>query len=236
MPAVVGEEGLRKARRAWLRPAAVVLLLVALFVLARLGGLPERLDEAEVRAALARLGAWAPAAVLAAFALRPLLLLPITPFWIAAGVLFGWVEGAALATAGTSVGAALGYWIARLTGRGLAERGRSRARRLPALEAADGFRTVLALQLTPVMPHDLINALAGVSRMSYPAFALASLLGTIPIIALYTYVGRAVWEIPSPPFWIAVGALTCLTAVMLAWNRRLARARRARADQPGGAS
>ena len=207
-------------------PVALLVLLGALFLVARFADLPARLSPDGLRGALADLGLWAPAGLLAVFLLRPLLLIPITPFWLAAGTFFGWIEGTALAVLGTSLGAGLGFWLARSLGRGFVERRLgSRLLRWRALDRGEGFRTVLLLQLTPVMPHDLINNLAGVSRIAYRSFFLGSLLGTIPIITIYAYVGNAVWEIPSPPFWIAMGLLSALTITMLIWNRRLVRRR-----------
>jgi uncharacterized membrane protein YdjX (TVP38/TMEM64 family) len=224
-PAPVSEAG----RRAWVRLAILLALFAAVFALARVGGLTDRLSEAQIRDALRDLGLWAPAGLLAVFVLRPLVLIPITPFWIASGALFGWVEGALWATLGTSMGAALGFGLARHLGRDFVERrlGR-RARRWGMFEGGEGIRTVLALQLIPIMPHDLINNLAGVSRIMYRSFFVGSLLGTIPVIIIYAYVGHAVWEIPSPRFWIAMGLLSALTITMLIWNRRLATRRRSR--------
>jgi uncharacterized membrane protein YdjX (TVP38/TMEM64 family) len=75
------------------------------------------------------------------------------------------------------------------------------------------------------MPHDLINGFSGVSRMPYRSFFLGSLLGSLPLIVLYTYVGSAVLAVNAPRFWIAAGILSAFTIIMLAWNRRLARKR-----------
>lgn len=217
----------RERRHIWLRPAILLVLFGAVFALARIGGLTDRLADVQIRGALRDLGYWAPAGLLAVFVVRPLALIPITPFWIASGALFGWLEGALWATLGTSMGAALGFGLARHLGRDFVERRLGRhARRWGGFEASERMRTVLALQLIPIMPHDLINNLAGVSRIPYRSFFLGSLLGTAPIISLYAYIGDAVWEIPSPRFWIAMALLSALTITMLIWNRRLAMRRR----------
>lgn len=201
-------------------------VVAAALVGIRMAGVPT--SAGEVRAALADLGPWAVAALLGAFLVRPLFLLPITPLWIGAGALFGWVEGTLAALLGTSLGAALGFGVARRMGRGaVGGTIRSRTPRWARMSEERGLTTVLALQLTPVMPHDLINGMAGVSGMPYRAFAVGSLLGTLPIIAVYAYVGQAVWAIPSAEFWAAAAILTAMTILMLAWNRRQTRRRAA---------
>jgi uncharacterized membrane protein YdjX (TVP38/TMEM64 family) len=75
------------------------------------------------------------------------------------------------------------------------------------------------------MPHDLINGFSGISRIPYRSFFLGSLLGSLPLVVLYTYVGSAVLAVDSPRFWIAAGILSVFTVIMLAWNRQLARKR-----------
>ena len=221
----------RVSRWSWLRLAALLLLFVAMIVLAQVSDLPEQISSNQIRTALRAYGFWAPAILLTVYAVRPLFLLPISPLWIASGAFFGWIEGALWSILGTSLGAGIGFGLARHLGREFVQRRLgTRVGRWVRMNPQHGFRTVLALQLTPIMPHDLINNLAGVSRMPYRAFALGSLLGTTPIILVYAYLGYAVLEIPSPPFWIAVGVLTALTVAMLWWNRRLAR--RSRSGDP----
>lgn len=209
------------ARRSWVRPAILLGLLAAMAVLARIGDVPERL--AAVAESTRAPGPWTPAALIGVYALRPLTLAPVTPLWIVSGALLGWGAGAAWSVVGTSVGAAIGFALARRLGRDFAEHRFSRLGRFGRVEPGHGLRTVLVLQLTPFMPHDLINAVAGVSRMPYRHFFVGSLVGSLPIIVVYTYVGSAVLEVDSPRFWIAAGILTVLTIVMLGWNRRLAR-------------
>ncbi|MFN2383237.1 MAG: TVP38/TMEM64 family protein [Gemmatimonadota bacterium] len=211
-------------RRAWIRPAVMLALFAGVIAAALLTDFTDQFSPETLRRTLRGYGYWAPAALLAAYAIRPLLLLPISPLWVASGAFFGWLEGTLWSVTGTGIGAGIGFGVARHLGRAFVERRLGpRVSRWAGFQAEGGLRAVLALQLTPIVPHDLINNLAGISRMPYRAFLLGSLLGTTPIILVYTYVGYAVWEIPSPPFWIALGILTLLTVVMLVWNRRVAR-------------
>jgi uncharacterized membrane protein YdjX (TVP38/TMEM64 family) len=235
-PHVVPTIGDEVPRRAWLRFVALLVLFSMVIVLALVTDLRDHLSTEEIRRVLNEAGLWAPAVLLLAFTIRPLVLFPISPLWIASGAFFGWLEGAAWAILGTALGAAVGFSLARHLGRDFLERRlHARVGRWSRMEPGAGFRTVLALQLTPIMPHDLINSLAAVSRMSYRGFALASLVGTTPIILVYAFIGTTVWEIPSPQFWAAVAVLTVMTATMLLWNRA-ARLWRSMTRARGGAS
>ena len=201
----------------------LVAILVLMALLARAGQAPAR---HEALAGWARDSvAWTAAVHLGANAVRPLTLIPVTLLWILSGTLLGWGAGAAVSVVGTSLGAALGFALARRLGRDVVERRFPRLRRLGQVQPSQGLRTVLALQLTPVMPHDLINGFSGVSRMPYRSFFLGSLLGSLPLVVLYTYVGSAVLAVDTPRFWIAAVILSAFTVLMLAWNRKLARKR-----------
>src|SRR5688572_19983505 len=223
-------------RRAWLRFAVLLTIFAAVIVLALVTDFRHRISPDEIRRTLNEAGLWAPVALLVAFTLRPLLLFPLSALWIASGAFFGWLEGTLWASLGTVLGGLVGFGVARHLGRDFVERRLGdRVGRWARMGPQEGFRTLLLLKLNPLVPDDLINNLAGVSRVSYGAFALATFLGTTPIIFVYTYIGTTVWEIPSPQFWIAVGILSVVTVTMLLWNR-VARVWRSRTRARGGAS
>ncbi len=222
-------------RRAWLRFAALLTLFATVIVLAVVTDFHDRFTADELRVFLRDAGLWAPVALLVAFTIRPIILFPISPLWIASGAFFGWLEGGAWAILGTLLGGVVGFAVARHLGREFLERRLGGGvGRWVRMEPQEWFRTLFLLKLNPVVPDDLINNLAGVSRVPYRTFAAATVLGTSPIVLVYTYIGTTVWDIPSPPFWIAVGILTAVTVTMLAWNR-VARVWRSRTRDRGGA-
>jgi uncharacterized membrane protein YdjX (TVP38/TMEM64 family) len=182
--------------------------------------LRDRIFADDIRGTLRAAGLWAPVALLVAFTVRPLVFFPLSSMWIASGAFFGWFEGWIWATVGTVLGAVVGFAVARHLGRDFVEhRLGSRLGRWTRMDVHNAFRTLVLLKFNPAVPDDLINNLAGVSRVSYGAFALATLIGTAPIIFIYSYIGTTVWEFPSPRFWIAAGVLTAVTVVLLFWNR-----------------
>src|SRR5688572_2057236 len=138
---------IRVSRWSWLRVAALFLLFAAMIIVAQISDLPERVSAGEIRSELRGYGLWAPAILLAAYLVRPLFLLPISPLWIASGAFFGWLEGALLSILGTGAGAAVGFGLARHLGRDFVQRRLGTRVRRWSRMSEDGFRTVLALQL-----------------------------------------------------------------------------------------
>jgi|FLYL01.1.fsa_nt_gi uncharacterized membrane protein YdjX (TVP38/TMEM64 family) len=113
----------------------------------------------------------------AAYAVRPLLLFPVTLLMVAAGFLFGPLTGFALGFVASLASALLGYAIARFV---LPELPAANARRdfVKRLQNRS-FETVLISRFL-LVPGDLVNTLAGFFRIDFRAFALASAIGGLP--------------------------------------------------------
>lgn len=171
------------------------------------------------------------------YALRPLLLLSAALLSIAAGALFGPVLGVLLVVIGSNLGAALAYGLARLFGGegpalavgadgagGLARRWLARLR-------ARSFETVFLMRLL-YLPYDLVNVLAGLLRVHFGAFLLATALGSLPGTLAFTLAGASTGGVARPAFdprVLAASAALFLASLALArWLRR----REAR--RPGG--
>ncbi|MCZ9341662.1 VTT domain-containing protein, partial [Streptomyces sp. TRM76130] len=96
------------------------------------------------------------------------------------------------------------------------------------LKAADGqlsrhgFRSMLAARLFPGVPFAASNYCAAVSRMSLPAFLLATAVGSIPNTAAYVVAGARASAPTSPAFLIALAciALPGLAGATVVWRKR----------------
>ncbi|MBZ4014937.1 TVP38/TMEM64 family protein [Streptomyces purpurogeneiscleroticus] len=142
----------------------------------------------------------------------------------AAGALFGAQIGIPAALLGTVLGSALAFGLGRLLGQD-ALRPLLRARWLTAADrqlSRHGFRSMLAIRLFPGLPFAATNYCAAVSRMRWPAFLLATALGSIPNTAAYVVAGARASTPTSPAFLISMGfiAVTGLAAVAVAWWKR----------------
>lgn len=102
--------------------------------------------------------------------------------------------------------------------------------------AEEGWKVVVLLRLSPLVPFSMLNYFLGVTRLSFRAYLIATAIGMIPGILLYTYLGSALASFSevstglggglstrSPAFWIGMAA-TALTAWLLArWARHALR-------------
>jgi uncharacterized membrane protein YdjX (TVP38/TMEM64 family) len=73
----------------------------------------------------------------------------------------------------------------------------------------------------PFMPHDLLNAAAGCSTLSYWRFLAGSAPGTLPAILLYTYAGSVLMAPGSGRFYAAFVAVCAIAAASVVAHRWL---------------
>lgn len=149
-------------------------------------------DVAGLRDYILSFGAWAPIASALLMILQALVApLPAFVLAFANGLAFGTFLGGMLSLVSASLAAALSFWIARLLGRGPVEALMGRAH----LGAADrwflrwGAYAVLVARLVPVISFDIISYAAGLTRIGFWRFMLATMVGMAPATFLYAYLG-----------------------------------------------
>lgn len=70
-------------------------------------------------------------------------------------------------------------------------------RRLNKVIEAEGFKIVLLLRIASPIPGTLLSYLSGVTRISVRAFGLASLLGIVPQVLLFVFLGTTSFDIAN---------------------------------------
>lgn len=154
----------------------------------------------------------------------------------AGGLAFGTIAGTVYTVAGGMLGATINFFIARRLGRGFVER-RLGDRAMAQIDMyADrmGARLVFLTRLIPLFNFDWVSYAAGLTRMKFESYAIASVLGMLlPVIGM-TYVGDVKLSHPGRSslvftllvIWSALPPLAFLIwAGVRAITRRIRRAR-----------
>jgi uncharacterized membrane protein YdjX (TVP38/TMEM64 family) len=184
--------------------ASLALVLVAWQLRSRL-----ELDWSveSLRAFVAGLGPWGPAAFVALVVLRPFLLIPSQLVLIAGGICFGALAGALYGGLGLFFLALTVFLGVRWVGAD-AVRGRIPAAGERALAVAGGRGGALLLTLItgyPVGTMTAFHAAAALTTMPLLVFAVAVATGSTFRAGLYAYFGEALLESGSRPLVIAAG-------------------------------
>ena len=173
-------------KRALILAVALIILLAGAFLLPTtqwLGQLLEWIDAHREIAWLAFIGSYVVACVL---------LLPGVILTVAAGALFGLVQGVILVSVASVAGATAAFVIGRTFARDWA---RGKVQSLPRFAALDraveqrGFLIVLLTRLSPLFPFNLLNYAYGVTSVGLRDYVVASWIGMLPGTVLYVYLG-----------------------------------------------
>jgi uncharacterized membrane protein YdjX (TVP38/TMEM64 family) len=148
---------------------------------------------------LAAFGAWIEslgperfALYAAAYAVVTVLLLPAWLMTVAAGFLFGLLPGTAVVSAGSTVGAAAAFLIARHLARERVSRAAAKDPRFSALDRAigeKGWKIVFLLRMSAVVPFVFSNYVYGLTSIRFWPYVAASWAGMIPLTLLYAALG-----------------------------------------------
>jgi uncharacterized membrane protein YdjX (TVP38/TMEM64 family) len=169
--------------------AAVLLVLVAGVAAAYFSPLRDQFTRANIRELIDRLrGIWyGPAVLIAMYGVGSVFVIPATIFVVAGGVIWGWKLGSLYAIAGGILGAILSYFVALFLGEGLLDRFGSVGTAVRKQVESSGFTKMLIIRLIPGPPFAVWNFAAGIARMRFRDYALATFLGLIPSHVIFAY-------------------------------------------------
>ena len=150
-----------------------------------------------------------------------LLFLPITPFSMAAGAIFGW-WGIPIAYFSAVVGSIIAFLIARGFGKDYAEKICEKRPIVGALERVvvkGGFRLVLLIRLSGVLPFAVQNYAFGLTALSRSSYIGASLIGLLPGAIIKVWIGKTGMDVLAGDLfsnWVSTAGLAfALVATIL---------------------
>ncbi len=167
-------------------PLLVVLILVGLVTAGRFMGLGERVNL--LRHWITELGPLGPFVYVGVYVLAVVLAVPGSAITALAGALFGSLLGVAVVSAGSTLGAALCFLIARFVARDVIKRkfsGNLHFERLEMMTERHGALMVAVTRLVPVFPFNVLNYGFGLTGISFITYVMWSWLCMLPGTVLY---------------------------------------------------
>jgi uncharacterized membrane protein YdjX (TVP38/TMEM64 family) len=138
------------------------------------------------------LGPWGLVVLGAFYIPASVFLIPGSLVTLAAGALFGLGPGLVAISLGSTAGACAAFLIGRGLARPWVEKKVAGSPKFQAVDqaiAAQGFKIVLLLRLSPVFPFTLLNYFLALTRVRFRDYFLASWLGMFPGTVMYVYLG-----------------------------------------------
>jgi uncharacterized membrane protein YdjX (TVP38/TMEM64 family) len=147
---------------------------------------------------ISSLGAIAPVAFIASYIMACVLFIPGSIMTIGAGVLFGVFRGSVYVSIGATIGATLAFLIGRYFARARVAAKLAGNRTFNEIDAAvgrEGWKIVGLTRLSPVFPFNLLNYAYGLTRVGLRDYVIASWIGMLPGIVMYTYIGSLIGDL-----------------------------------------
>ena len=151
------------------------------------------------------LGAIAPIAFIAVYALATVAFVPGSILTLTAGAIFGLGAGTAYTLIAATCGAAMAFLVSRYAVRGLVARHIATRTRFAAIDRAiarEGRRIVFLLRLSPLFPFNFLNYALGLTSVHFGDYLIAC-SGMLPGTLLYVYYGKLAGDVVR-----AAGGLT----------------------------
>jgi uncharacterized membrane protein YdjX (TVP38/TMEM64 family) len=190
------------------------------------------------------LGPLGPTAFVVGYAVAVVGFVPGSVLTLAAGAIFGVIEGTIVVLVGATLGSTAAFVISRYAARHAVARRVEGDRRFAAIDRAierQGRRIVFLLRLSPIFPFSLLNYTLGLTSVRLSDYVVAS-IGMLPGTLLYVYSGKVAGELATlagssgvshgAGYYAVVGMGFAATAIVTVLVTRVAR--RALQEATGG--
>ncbi len=189
----------------WLGMTAGVIIAAALILLLVVG--PKTGNVENLRNILLSYGPWAIAISAGLMVAQAIIApLPANVIVITNGLVFGPFWGCILSWATTVLGASLCFLLSKTLGKRFAFKivGNS-LNTAEAFFKQYGLHAVFVVRIMPFVPFDAVSYGAGLVGVSYFRFLIATAVGIIPSMIVYSYIGKM---IAGVYWWVLVGILS----------------------------
>ncbi|MDR4938913.1 TVP38/TMEM64 family protein [Rossellomorea marisflavi] len=205
-------------KKEWLKIALVLAVILFLIWFSRH---VFSVNPIAIRDWITSFGIWAPLVFIVAYTIRPLILFPASILSFGAGLAFGPLEGFAYIVAGAIGGATVAFYAATLLGDRILKNPSERMKRIRGRMEEDGFIYILVMRLVPFLNFDLVSYLAGMAKVRYGPFILATAIGILPGTFGYVYLGSSLVQDDKSHIYIAIFVFVLVAAIPFVFRKKL---------------
>jgi uncharacterized membrane protein YdjX (TVP38/TMEM64 family) len=156
------------------------------------------------------------------YTVKPLLVItPISVIAVVTGLIYGPVYGTVYTMLGAFLSATTGFLIARYLGQGIVDKIlRGRNTNIDGDIEKHGLSIMLFLRLAFIFPFDPLSYAAGLSSMRFSHFIIGSVIGVLPEMFAYNYLGTSIDDLFSRRSLVAVIIIISFAVLSLYLRKR----------------
>jgi uncharacterized membrane protein YdjX (TVP38/TMEM64 family) len=180
-----------------IKACCLVIFLVGIFLFLHYSGLHEKfLTPEKIKEVVSSAGFFGPLIFIGMYALP---ILSDSVFAMAGGSVFGPFWGTLYSVIGAAFSTTFAFLISRYLGRAfIAPHIKGRFKLFDEDMEKYGFRIILFLRLVPIFPYEGINYGAGLTKIRFKDYFLATILGVIPAAFAYNAFGSYIKTLIDP--------------------------------------
>lgn len=178
----------------------------------------------EIKNYLNSFGVLSPIVYVILLTLLPLLFFPDSVLVIAGGMIFGLGKGIILTSLGSFLGATVSFYISRVLGQKIVTKlMKGKSVNFEKYSKHSGLFIILMLRLIPLFPFKVVSYSAGLSKMKFKDFTIATVIGSIPGIVVYTNLGDKSTDIGSNAFYMSIVLIILLFALSFILKKKFSK-------------
>lgn len=205
-------------RKKKLAIASILLFVLLAYIV---NSLPA-LSAEGIKTWIESLGPWAPVVYIVIYALRPLVFFPASVLTLTGGVLFGAWFGTLYTLIGATLSAVVGYVMAeRLSKLWNSSAPIDRLQKAKRQMEENGFVYVLWFRLVPFLNFDVVSYVAGLARVKWFPYILATVIGMFPGTVAYNFLGGSLLEGDWRVIAAALTVVVLFTVISLIVRKKL---------------
>ncbi|KMT20830.1 TVP38/TMEM64 family protein [Clostridium cylindrosporum] len=157
--------------------------------------------------------------------IRPIfIIIPAWIFAVVSGVIYGPLMGTFYSLIGIFLSATVSFYLARFLGRDfLVHFLGKKFHKMDEKLKDNGFKVLFIMRVTVVFPFDPLSFMAGISNINYKTYILATMLGVIPEILAFNYLGVGLKSILSLKLLIISSIIALIIICLVYLNKRIVR-------------
>jgi uncharacterized membrane protein YdjX (TVP38/TMEM64 family) len=167
-------------------------------------------------------GPWGPVWLILAFIIQMFLVVINVVLLILVAILaYGPWWGSVVALGGIVIASSIGYGLGHLLGENFVGGllGEKNEKKVVEQVQRYGVWAVVIARISPIISNDAVSFVAGLARMGYLKFLIATVGGILPLIGLLAYLGEDNDRLKSGLLWVS-GVSLVLFGAYVWWDKR----------------
>ena len=178
-----------------LKFALLIAILAAAIYFLRFSPYAEKISAEALREFVYGFGVYGFLVFILIYAVGAALSIPGTLLTFVGAILYGTWMGSVVNLIGATLGASIAFFAAKYLGRDFCQRlMKGRLNEFQKKVEKNGFNVILLLRLIPLFPYIGINYASGLVKIKFRDYFLATLIGMIPGVFIYTYLFATLGE------------------------------------------